>query len=89
MISNQLPSAHLHRMTIDLKQKQAQDKMLNMQNIEFPRINENYTSRQHRFIYTAANTNIHTIAPEIFNALIKYDVITGTTWLHGSWMPGS
>jgi carotenoid cleavage dioxygenase len=76
--NTQLPPT-LYRGYIDLKNKTFKKDKLAEHEVEFPRINEAFNSKMHRFIYlpTYAQPNMHTDKP--FNSLLKFDTVTNTS----------
>lgn len=74
--------AHLYQTIIDIKQKKCRHIQKDDRSIEFPRINDGVNSREYRYIYSAANLHNQKVSNDIFNALIKYDIKTGTSIVH-------
>lgn len=84
-------TARLDRWTIDLRRGRVRTKTLDDRPQEFPRVNEALVSRRHRYGYTAAAADM-TLAyltadgnpPDraFSNALIKHDLLRGTTQVH-------
>lgn len=74
----------LMRVILNAKAKTAQFITLDEKIIEFPRINTQFTSQPHRFVYTTAFTNPSTghELSDTYNALIKYDVENGKKQMH-------
>lgn len=80
MDTTKLKSAHLYRAIINTHTKQCDHQQLDQNSIEFPRINDQLNSKNYRYIYAAVNldNNNH----EVYQAIIKYDLITGEHTMH-------
>ncbi|MFJ1841901.1 MULTISPECIES: carotenoid oxygenase family protein [unclassified Streptomyces] len=84
-------TARLERWTVDLRHGRVRTRTLDDRPQEFPRVNEALVSRRHRYGYTAAAAEM-TLAyltadgnpPDraFGNALIKHDLLRGTTQVH-------
>jgi carotenoid cleavage dioxygenase len=67
----------LYRTTIDIDAKSVKHQQLDDRLVEFPRINENFTAKTHRYLYVPTKNN-----SKQFNALLKYDLQQGNSLLH-------
>ncbi|MEM1244401.1 MAG: carotenoid oxygenase family protein [Pseudomonadota bacterium] len=61
--------AHLDRYVLNLSKSSAERQKLAEYNSDFPRINENYTTKPHQYIYSLAFDGL------ISHKLLKYDVV--------------
>ncbi|GHE07944.1 carotenoid oxygenase family protein [Streptomyces alanosinicus] len=85
-------TAKLERWTIDLRHGRVRQRVLDDRPQEFPRVNESLVSRRHRYGYTAAAAEMTAAylasdgaaprADAFSNALVKHDLLRGTTQVH-------
>jgi carotenoid cleavage dioxygenase len=89
--AHRAPLPVLDRWTLDLDSDKVQERRLDDRPQEFPRVNESVVSRPHRYGYAAViGAVIESMAPiggqlpaEAFtNALIKHDLVRGTSEIH-------
>lgn len=78
-VTNIGPSS-LYRTRLNVAQRTCVHQQLDMQNVEFPRINEQYNANPYKYIYALANSDHRN--PDLFSSIIKYDLSTNQSTAH-------
>lgn len=71
---------YLTRWTFDLKKRKIVKECLDEMNVEFPRIDERFVGHHNRYAYM--NGTINANSPNLFDAIIRYDVNSNKKQIH-------
>ncbi|MEM7112734.1 MAG: carotenoid oxygenase family protein, partial [Chloroflexota bacterium] len=74
--------SHLHEWRFNLKTGETREQQLDDRRAEFPRLNESLIGRRNRYSYTGQGIFKAPGLPQLYNALLKYDMQTGSVIEH-------